>query len=33
LARHRRPDDTLAADAATLPPVSSTSESSSVDER
>ena len=36
LARHRRPDDTLAADAAsaaTLPPVPSTSESSSIDER
>jgi general stress protein YciG len=34
LARHRRPDDTLASDAAsTLPPVSSTSESSLIDER
>ena len=36
LARHRRPDDTLASDdtsASTLPSVSSTSESSSIDER
>ena len=36
LARHRRPDDTPASDdasASTLPSVSSTSESSSVDER
>jgi general stress protein YciG len=36
LARHRRPDDTLTSDdtsASTLPPVASTSESSSIDER
>jgi general stress protein YciG len=36
LARHRRPDDTLTsndASVATMPPVSSTSESPSVDER